>query len=92
MHIPGMFPGGLPQQYGTESFTIISSRNARIGDGDESDSDMDGPDDSSFLDVSMGNPFGPGFRIVAVNNGNNQSSGMEEIPSTKSWSLSERNM
>lgn len=78
MRIPGMVPGGLPHQYGTESFTIISSRNARIGDSDENDSDLDGPGgSSSLLDGPMGDsPFGAGFRIVAANSRNKQGSGM----------------
>jgi hypothetical protein len=75
-HFPGMLPGGLPHQYSTESFTIVSSRNARIGDSDESDSDMDGPGGSSLDDLMGDSPFGPGFRIVAINNRNNQSLGM----------------
>ena len=75
MPFPGMFSAGLPHQYVTETLTIISSNNARRGDGDEDDSELDGPDASysSLFDGLMGdNPFGPGFKIVAANDRRNQ--------------------
>jgi hypothetical protein len=75
MPFPGMFEGGLPHQYATETLTIISSNNARRGDDDGDDSYLDGLDASSdpFLDFLMGdNLFGPGFKIVAANNRHGQ--------------------
>lgn len=71
MPFPEMFGMGLPHQHAAESLTIISSNNARRYDSDVIESDLDGLDSSSapFLDGLMGdNPFGPGLKIVAVNN------------------------
>jgi hypothetical protein len=79
MSIPGMFGGELPHQYATETLAIISSNNARGGDSDEDDSDLDGLDmcSTSFLNGLMGdNPFGPGFKIVAANNRQGQAAGV----------------
>jgi hypothetical protein len=79
MPSPRMSGEGLPHQYTTETLTIISSNNARRGDGDGDDSDLDGLDASCapFLDGLMGDtPFGPGFKIFAVNNRHSQAAGM----------------
>jgi hypothetical protein len=79
MPFPEMFGGGLPRQYVTESLTVISSNNARRYDSDGIDPDLDGLDSSSapLLDGLMGdNPFGPGFRIAAVNNRHSGAAGM----------------
>jgi hypothetical protein len=76
--IPRDVREGFPHQYATESLTIISSNNARRNDSDGIDSDLDGLDSSSapFLDGLMGdNPFGPGFKIVAVNNRHSRAAG-----------------
>lgn len=82
MPFPRFGEGGLPHQYAsTECLTIISSNNARILDGNGDDSDQDALDSSAGpprVDNLMGdNPFGPGFRIVAVKNKQTGPAGME---------------
>jgi hypothetical protein len=70
MSVPAMFDGSLPQ-FGTESFTVISSRNLINGvNGEDQEIAAMGNGANPFLDGLTGDsPFGPGFKIVAAPNG-----------------------